>query len=226
MSMIKMKPEESDLKPYLQATYFIDCEHPRIKGTARKLTGSLSEPKMMVRTIFLFVRDEIRYNPYCFSINREDYQAHTILEQGKGYCIQKAVLLSALCRAAGIPARLLLANIRNHQVPVKLAEMMQTDIFYCHGYNEILIAGRWLKATPTFDHLMCERLGINPVNFDGNQDAVFDRHSRDGRLHIEYLKRWGAFSDLPFTEIMSTFHDNYGKDMIQHWINAGEQHYD
>jgi len=226
MSMIKMKPEESDLKPYLQATYFIDCEHPRIQETARQLTGSLSEPKMMIRTIFLFVRDEIRYNPYCFSINREDYQAHTILERGKGYCVQKAVLLSALCRAAGIPTRLLLANIRNHQVPVKLAEMMQTDIFYCHGYNEILIAGHWLKATPTFDRFMCERLEINPVNFDGNQDAVFDQHSRDGRLHIEYMKQWGAFSDLPFTEIMTTFHDNYGKDMVQQWINAGERHYD
>jgi len=226
MPTIKIKPEESGLEPYLQATYFIDCDHPLIQKTARQLTGSLSEPKMMVRAIFLFVRDQIRYNPYCFSINKEDYQAHTILEREKGYCIQKATLLAALCRAAGIPTRLRLANIRNYQVPAKLAEMMKTDIFYCHGYNEIQLDGRWLKATPTFDHFMCERLGINPVSFDGTKDAVFDAHTLDGRLHIEYLKQWGPFSDLPFAEIMATFNDNYDKKMIQQWINAGEQHYD
>lgn len=224
--MNTIKLPESNLKPYLQATYFIDCNHPRIKKAARQLTGSLSEPKMMARAIFLFVRDEIRYNPYSFSTSRKDYQGHTVLARGKGYCIQKAVLLAALCRATGIPTRLRLANIRNHQVPAKLAEMMKTDIFYCHGYNEIYLDGRWLKATPTFDRFMCERLEINPVNFDGNQDAVFDQHSRDGRLHIEYLKQWGEFPDLPFTEIITTFNDNYGKDMIQQWINAGEQHYD
>jgi transglutaminase-like putative cysteine protease len=218
------KLPESDLTPYLQATYFITCDHPRIKKAARRLICSLSEPKMMAKAIFLFVRDEISYNTYSFSTSRKDYQAHTILEQGKGYCIQKAVLLAALCRTVGIPTRLLLANIRNHQIPAKLAEMMKTDIFYCHGYNEIYLDGRWLKATPTFDRFMCERMEINPVNFDGNQDAVFDQHSRDGRLHIEYLKQWGAFPDLPFTEIMGTFYDNYGKDIIQQWISAREQH--
>ncbi len=181
---------------------------------------------MMVKAIFLFVRDEIRYNPYSFSTSREDYQTHTILARGKGYCIQKAVLLSALYRAAGIPSRLRLANIKNYQVPAKLAEMMQTDIFYCHGYNEIYLDGRWLKATPTFDRFMCERLEINPVNFDGTKDAVFNPRNLDGRKHIEYLEQWGPFSDLPFTKIMGTFNDNYGKDMIQRWINAGEQHYD
>ncbi|NIA19381.1 MAG: hypothetical protein GWP07_02965 [Xanthomonadaceae bacterium] len=205
------------MKSYLQATYFIDCDHPRIKKAARQLTDSLSEAKMMAKAIFLFVRDEISYSPYSFSTSREDYQAHTILARGKGYCIQKAILLAALCRAAGIPSRLLLANIRNHQVPARLTAMMQTNIFYCHGYNEIRLDGRWLKATPTFDRFMCERLEINPVNFNGSQDAVFDQHSRDGRLHIEYLKRWGPFADLPFTEIMDTFNDNYGKDMIQLW---------
>ncbi|MEA2109216.1 MAG: transglutaminase family protein [Pseudomonadota bacterium] len=224
--MSKIKPAESDLKQYLQASYFIDCDHSLIQKTARQLTGSLAEAKIMAKTLFLFVRDEVRYNPYSFSTSREDYQAHSILSRGKGYCIQKAVLLAALCRAVSIPSRLRLANIRNYQVPAKLAEMMKTNIFYCHGYNEIQLDGRWLKATPTFDCFMCERLGINPVNFDGTKDAVFAARTLDGQPHIEYLKQWGPFSDLPFAEIMATFNDNYGKNMVQQWINAGEQHYD
>jgi len=149
-----------NLNPYLQATFFIDCDHPEIQETARQLTSSLSGPRVMAAAIFLFVRDEIPYNPYSFSTSREDYQAHIILARGKGYCLQKAILLAALCRAAGIPARLLLANIRNHQVPPKLAARMKTDIFYCHGYNEMYLDGRWLKATPTFDRFMSDSVGF------------------------------------------------------------------
>lgn len=218
LSMNTTNPAESGMDSCLQATFFIDCDHPLIQETTRQLTSSLSEPRMKARAIFLFVRDEIRYNPYCFSTSREAHQAHVVLEQGKGYCIQKAVLFAALCRAAGIPARLLLADIRNYQVPARLADMMQTDIFYCHGYNEIHLDGRWLKATPTFDRFMCDRLGLHPVNFDGSRDAVFDSCSRDGQLHIEYLKQRGAFSDLPFTEILTTFANNYDKKMVQRWI--------
>ncbi|RLB66465.1 MAG: transglutaminase [Deltaproteobacteria bacterium] len=218
------KTAKPNLDIFLQPTFFIECSHPRIRETAQQLTRSLPEAKMKARSLFLFVRDEIRYDPYCFSTSREDYQAHAILARGRGYCIQKAVLLAALCRAVGIPSRLLLAHIRNHQVPKKLTEMMQTDVFYCHGYNEMYLDGRWLKATPTFDRFMCERLGIQTVNFDGSRNAVFEACSLDGRPHIEYLHQWGPFADLPFEEILRIFNDKYGQGMIQRWIDAGEQH--
>ncbi len=42
----------------------------------------------------------------------EDFKASRVLEWGKGYCVQKAVLLEALARAAGIPSRLAFEKIR------------------------------------------------------------------------------------------------------------------
>ena len=222
--MNRLKTAESDLSLYLQPTFFMECGHPRVREAARRLTESLPEAKMKARSLFLFVRDEIRYNPYCFSTSRDDYRAHAILARGQGYCIQKAVLLAALCRAVGIPSRLLLAHIRNHQVPEKLTAMMQTNVFYCHGYNEIYLDGRWLKATPIFDRFMCERLGIRPVNFDGSKNAVFEARSLVGRPHIEYLHQWGPFADLPLEEILRIIIDKYGPDMVQHWVDGGEQH--
>ncbi|MBN2888573.1 MAG: transglutaminase domain-containing protein [Deltaproteobacteria bacterium] len=178
------------------------------------------------RALFLFVRDEIRYNPYTFSTRRENYQAHAILARGKGYCVQKAVLLTALCRAVGIPTRLLLADIKNYQVPGNLMEVMQTNIFLCHGYNELWLNNRWVKATPTFDRFMCQRLGINPVDFDGSRDAVFDLHSKDGKLHIEYIRHREPFSDLPFEQIMATYEEKYGTERLERWQEAGRDHYD
>ncbi len=206
-------------------TYFIDSDHPRIREKARLLTAGREDEREKARALFLFVRDEISYNPYCISPEREDCRAHVVLARKEGFCIQKAVLLAALCRAAAIPCRLAFADLRNHQVPPKLAALMQTNIFHSHGYNEILLGGRWLAATPTFDRHMCSRLGLRPVEFDGRRDAVFSRHSLDGRLHIEYLRKWGPYDDLPFAEIVKTFREKYGQDKFAQLrsMNANRQ---
>ena len=69
------------------------------------------ENKEKAIKLFYWVRDEIRYDPYTFSALKRDYKATKILERGKGWCVQKAILLTALGRAAGIPSRLHFADI-------------------------------------------------------------------------------------------------------------------
>jgi transglutaminase-like putative cysteine protease len=58
------------------------------------------------------VRDEIKYNMYTPKFLPEHFLASNILAKNEGYCVQKAVLLVALARAAGIPAGLGFAKIR------------------------------------------------------------------------------------------------------------------
>ena len=107
----------------------------------------------------------------------------------------------ALARAAGIPARLGCAKIRNHLVPPKVLEILKTDIFPWHGYAELYLGGKWVKATPAFDAKMCREQELLPVEFDGLSDARFHSHSLDGRPHIEYLLDRGPFDDVPLDEI-------------------------
>jgi len=67
--------------------------------------------------LFYFVRDEIKYTIYISKLREKDNRATEILSRKKGYCVQKAVLLVALARASGIPARLRFADIVNFKLP-------------------------------------------------------------------------------------------------------------
>ena len=46
---------------------------------------------------------------------------------------------------------------------------------------------------------------IIPVEFDGKNDAVFHSHDQDGRLHIEYVKDYGHYEDVPLDKILASF---------------------
>ena len=147
------------------------------------------------------MRDEIKYNPYLPRYLPEHFRASNTLVRREGFCVQKAVLLIALSRAIGIPARLGFAVIKNHLLPEKVAEMFITDVLPDHGYAELYLKGKWVKVTPTFDLEMCKKNRIIPVEFDGKHDAQFHSRTQDGKLHIEYLLGRGSYEDVPLNEI-------------------------
>ena len=198
------------LARYLKATPTIDCDNESIKRKAEDLTSNDEKIADKARSLFYFVRDEIKYNPYVPPDVLEDYRASRTMERGKGFCVEKAAVLSALARAVGIPACLHLADIRNHLVPDKLREMMGTDLFSYHGYSELYIDGKWVKATPAFDLKMCQENRIIPIEFDGKHDAILHSHNMDGELHIEYVVDHGCYEDIPVHEILTAWSKVYG----------------
>ena len=203
-------PAAEDLAPYLAPTWFIDCDSPAVRRRAEQAAaGAASDQQRAVR-LFRAVRDGIWYDPYSISSDPDDYRASTVLAQRAAYCIPKAVALTALARAAGIPARLGFADVRNHLASQKLLARLGTDLFVFHGFTEFWLAGRWVKATPAFNIELCERLGVRPLEFDGRGDALFHEYSADGRRHMEYVADRGSFADLPLQEIMSAFAACYG----------------
>jgi hypothetical protein len=58
---------------------------------------------------------------------------------------------------------------------------------------------------------MCEEYRIIPVEFDGNNDAMFHSNNRDGKLHIEYLEKLGNYCDVPFDRVWDSLVQIYGK---------------
>jgi len=193
------------MEEYLCCTSFIDCDHPSIKEKAKDLIGNCEKITDKSVNLFYFVRDKIKYNPYLFTTVAENLRATTTLQKGEGFCVQKAVLLTALSRSVGIPARLRFADIKNYIVPKKLAEMMPIDLFLWHCYNELYVDGKWLKVTATFDIKMCRENQIAPVEFNGKKDSIFHSHTLDGRLHIEYIRDHGHFRDVPLDEIQDCY---------------------
>ena len=128
---------------------------------------------------------------------------------GRGFCIGKAALLAAATRAIGVPARVGYADVRNHLTSRRLYERIKTDIFIWHSYADLHVCGRWVKATPAFDLALCERVGIKPLEFDGENDSLFHPFDREGRRHMEYLRDRGTFADVPFETIQEAFSHAY-----------------
>ena len=139
----------------------------------------------------------------------EAFRASAVLERGAGYCVTKAVLLTAAGRAAGLPARLGFADVRNHVATPALERLMETDLFVYHGYTEFWIGGRWVKTTPAFPARLCRRLGVPPLEFDGRDDSIFHPFDAEGHRHMEYLRDHGHFADFPLEGMVAAFKEHY-----------------
>lgn len=200
---------------YLRPTPTIDCDNKLIEGKAQELVKGQQGVPSRAKCLFYFVRDEIKYNVYVPSDKIEYYRASRILQEGEGFCVQKAVLLAALCRAVGIPARLHMAAIRNHQAPDKVKQLMGGNLFPTHGYDEIYVEDRWIKVAPTFDRRMCEKNRLTTVEFDGLHDALLPAVTQDGKPYIEYVQDRGHYDDLPFDKIIAWRLEALGSDFFE-----------
>ena len=192
-------PDQTDsgLRLYLSPAEFIDSDHERIRAKARQVSGSVSDLAKQACLLYRAVRDEIRYDPYIDYTDPETYRASSVLAKGHGYCVGKASLYVALCRAIDIPARLGLADVKNHLATPRLLEMVGTDVFAYHGYVEIMPGREWVKATPTFNVSLCQRLGVPPLEFSGESDALLQPFDGNGREFMSYIAQHGTFFDVP-----------------------------
>ncbi|MFY1019531.1 transglutaminase-like domain-containing protein [Ectopseudomonas khazarica] len=185
------------MQTYLRPGRFIDSDHPRVIEFAERYRGASREPRSQVVALYLAVRDEIRYNPYAFSLDAQTLKASHALLAGESYCVPKAILLAACARHCGIPARIGLADVRNHLSTPRLLELLRSEVFAMHGYTELYLDGRWLKATPAFNEALCRVFKVAPLAFDGTCDSVFHPYNEQGERYMEYLQDHGQFEDLP-----------------------------
>ena len=203
------------MEKFMQPTYFVNSDHPDIVKKAADLTKGVRHEREKAVRIFNFARDGISYNPYGPIKEKERYKASATLQRGYGYCIQKATLCAALLRAVSIPTALIFADIANPLIPDTLRQVVKTDQFVFHCYNDIFVDGRWVKATCAFDSGMCEKLNLPVVRFDGTKDAIFPPFTTDGRKFITYVRHRGRLTDVPFEEVIEVFESFYGKDVLE-----------
>jgi len=202
----------SEMRPYLQPSLTIDCDSWAVAAFARKNAGNSADPREQAVSLYYAVRDGIRYDPYTIDLSIEGIRASATLKSGRGWCVAKAILLAACCRALGIPARLGFADVRNHLTTQRMRDQMKTDVFFWHGYTAIYLEGVWVKATPAFNTELCERFRLKPLDFDGRSDSIYHPFDLEGKRHMEYLAYRGEFADVPLDEIAETFRREYLKD--------------
>jgi transglutaminase-like putative cysteine protease len=194
--------------PALATTPTIDAGHPAVAAFARRSAGTGTDREKAVR-LYYAVRDGIRYDPYAFRMGREWFAASRTLEARTGWCVPKAILLAACCRAEGIPSRLGFADVKNHLATERLLQLMGTDLFIWHGYVSLLLDGRWVKATPAFNIELCRRFDVLPLEFDGTADSLLQPYNARRERHMEYLRDRGLFDDLPYQELAAEMRATY-----------------
>ncbi|MCS7086718.1 MAG: transglutaminase family protein, partial [Bacteroidia bacterium] len=162
---------------FLKPTRYLNFDHPAVAKYALSavedaLPPGERTPKNIAVALFYRVRDGIRYSPYRLSLDPEAFTASCVAGCEEGHCIAKSILLAACLRYWNIPARLGFANVRNHLSTPRFREYLKTDIFAFHGYTEMWLQGRWLKATSAFNQKLCEKFGVETLDFDGENDAL------------------------------------------------------
>ncbi len=115
---------------YIEASRYINWDHPLVKNKAWELSAGLSDPVDIARVCFEFVRDEIRHSGD-HRMNPVTCRASEVLSHRTGYCYAKSHLLAALLRANSMPA-----GVCYQRLAVKGGDQP----FCLHGLNAVYLA--------------------------------------------------------------------------------------
>lgn len=209
-----------NFEQYLEATEIIDCTHPEVRAFAEEAAGDARDEIEKAVRLYYAVRDGVWYDPYTPFFLPEHYRASNVLRRGRGFCIPKASLLCAAGRACGIPTRAGFADVRNHLATRRLLETLGSDIFVFHAFTEFFLQGKWVKATPAFNRELCARHGVEPLDFNGREDSIFQPYDSAERKFMEYIRFHGSFADIPVSRIVSAFQQTYGVQRVRKWIES------
>jgi transglutaminase-like putative cysteine protease len=197
------------MREYLQPTEFLDFDNPAVRDFAEKNTvGAIAGIEKAVK-LYYAVRDGFQYNPYILDLRKAGLQASNLLTRNRGYCVEKAVLLSASARAVGIPSRLSFYIVKNHIATGKLEEILKSNELVFHGASEMFLEGNWVKATPAFNQNLCKYLGVEPLEFNGKTDSIFQEFDKKGNEFMKYIHDYGAFADLPYNLYLQELREHY-----------------
>lgn len=193
---------------------YVDADHPAVVAFAdQALAAAGLDPASSGReravALFVAVRDGVRYDPYGFDFEPASFKASAVAVTARNWCVPKSILLTAACRAAGIPAALGFADVRNHLQSTKLLAKMGTDVFIYHGYSVIWVEGEWHKVSSAFNRELCERFGTKQLEWDGTGDALMHPYDASGERHMEYVRDRGWFVDVPLEDMVRTMREAY-----------------
>ena len=119
-----------------------DFDQPTVANLVNRLLIGKNTPLDKVQGIFYFVRDGIKFG---FPPKWDIVPASDTINYGLGYCNTKATLFVALCRAAGIPARvhfgLIDIRIMHGIMPAFVFPLMPK--VGGHSWVEVQVDGEW-----------------------------------------------------------------------------------
>ena len=193
----------------LQATEFLDYDTQTVADYTNQVVGSEQDPVKQAVKLFYAVRDKIRYDVYGVNMSRQGMKASSIINNKVGFCIHKSIVFATAARYLGIPSRLTFSDVRNHLSSPALKKLVGGDVFNYHAYAEIYLQGRWVKATPVFNLMLCYLFKMDPLEFDGVNDATLQPYDKKGEKCLEFINYHGSFNDLPYKQCITALKQHH-----------------
>ncbi len=182
-------------KSYKNETEILDYNHSSFSSFLEGIEGVGNPLDQLLKT-YQKVRDHFLYDPYHLDLRPEGLKASSVLLKKRAWCVEKANVMAACGRRLGFPTRLSYAIVTNHIGIEKLESYLRRPEIVFHGYVEIFINGKWVSCTPAFDKKVCRLSGVEPLEFDGKQNSLFQAFKGKERF-MEYIHYYGHFADVP-----------------------------
>jgi len=198
---------------YLTPTYFFDYNSTSIQKLIKEYKVATLSDVEKTKLLYIKIRDNWRYNPYHISFHKEHYTASYVASKSEGHCIDKAILLIACLRGLNIPARIQLAKVKNHIGTERFVKKYGTNEISPHGLVSVFLNNTWIKISPAFNKELCFKCNVDPLEFDGVHDSIFQEFDKSGSSFMEYIEDYGHFEDLPLEFIFKNFEENYPEIM-------------
>lgn len=149
--------KEVHLEPHLKASHFIQSDHQTIKALAHEISGQAKEDEAKARRILKWVYESLDKRGTVSVPNALD-----TLKAKAGDCNEHAVLLAALLRAAGIPAKVCVGLVYTR------------ERFYYHAWNEVFLRD-WTSADALMGQMPADVTHIKFVEGDLDRQAEMVR---------------------------------------------------
>lgn len=213
--------EADERRRYLAPTRFIDSDHADVIAAARRLTAGCTDDRERLERIYYFVRDM----PYDILAAFRDLaegksRASDVLRAGHAFCMGKASSFVALCRAAGIPARVGFQQLHCPDKPFMSEEVRRLwgdRPLPRHSLGEAYLDGRWLKLDATIDAATAAAKGRPYTRqFDGVHDipTVEGPILKDLESHADYPAEVAEWYETMAREVMRAMREADARERI------------
>ena len=133
------KGTDAKLLEALKSTTYVQSDNEEIIALARKATAGAKTAAEAAKRIEAFVDDYIAEK----SLSVGYASAVEVARSKQGDCSEHAVLTAAMCRASGIPARVVTGFVGVESI------MDKSNVFGAHAWTESYVSGKWIGLDAT-----------------------------------------------------------------------------
>jgi transglutaminase-like putative cysteine protease len=173
---------DASVRPFLTPSLYINCDDPAVIAMAKEAADGEQDAYALVDKLRRYVTREITQK----GLDVGFASASEVCRDRKGDCSEHAVLLAALARARGIPARVVTGLV---YVPTFSGH---DDVFGFHMWTQVYVAGQWVDIDAAQRETDCNpthiALAVLSNKESSMSEAAFALLPVIGRLKIEVIK--------------------------------------